>query len=55
MKNERRPIAFAQATLMVVLAMFAIGMASGHAADALSGSGVIVGGHGEVLTNGPEC
>jgi S1-C subfamily serine protease len=51
MKNERWPIAFARPTLMVVLAMFTIGAASGHAADALSGSGVVVGGHGEVLTN----
>jgi len=36
---------------MVALAMLAISMASGHAADALSGSGVVVGDHGEVLTN----
>jgi Trypsin-like peptidase domain len=36
---------------MVALAMLALGMASGRAADTLSGSGVVVGGHGEVLTN----
>jgi serine protease Do len=35
---------------MVALAMLAIGTASGRAAD-ISGSGVVVGGHGEVLTN----
>ena len=36
---------------MVALAMLAISMASGRAADALSGSGVVIGDHGEVLTN----
>jgi hypothetical protein len=36
---------------MVALALLAISMTSGHAADALSGSGVVVGDHGEVLTN----
>ena len=36
---------------MVALAMLALGMASGRAADALSGSGVVIGEHGEVLTN----
>jgi S1-C subfamily serine protease len=39
------------ATPMVALAMLALGMASGRAADALSGSGVVIGEHGEVLTN----
>jgi S1-C subfamily serine protease len=43
--------ASARATPLVALAMLAISMASGHAADALSGSGVVVGDHGEVLTN----
>jgi hypothetical protein len=36
---------------MVALATLALGIASGRAADALSGSGVVVGGHSEVLTN----
>jgi Trypsin-like peptidase domain len=36
---------------MIALAMLAISMAPGRAADALSGSGVVVGDHGEVLTN----
>ena len=35
---------------MVALAMLALGMTSGRAADA-SGSGVVIGEHGEVLTN----
>src|SRR6516225_6879489 len=50
MTIERWPIVFTRATPMVALAMLAISMA-GHAADALSGSGVVVGDHGEVLTN----
>src|SRR6516164_2974678 len=50
MTIERWPIAFTRATPIVVLAML-ISMASGRAADSLSGSGVVVGDHGEVLTN----
>jgi hypothetical protein len=47
---ERWPIVFTPATPIVVLAML-ISMASGRAADSLSGSGVVIGDHGEVLTN----
>ncbi len=53
MKFQRTLIAFGigrRATPIVALAMLAIGTPSGRAAD-ISGSGVVIGGHGEVLTN----
>jgi hypothetical protein len=50
---QRTLIAFGigrRATPMVALAMLAIGTVSGRAAD-ISGSGVVIGTHGEILTN----
>jgi hypothetical protein len=41
----------ARAALTAALATLAFGIASGQAADTLNGSGVVVGEHGEVLTN----